>query len=285
MKIDWSKTRVRVNYPCGRVRCEPGWHLDKSGASKVTDFDLWFVWAGRGEMQTDVGNVHLRPGICIWMRPTGWYTATQDPDDRIGASFLHFDLLDADGSIRPWDAPTPPVIHDVPDVSFVDVTMRRIAELMRHEKRPDDVRIPAEQTANSLMTGLLMDLDADSDRPASTIAGGTELHYRKLVMELAARISESPKEIPSIAEMADQAGYSTDHFARVFKSVLGQSPQAFAVRARINRACQLLTESPLTISQIASAIGYEDIFFFSKQFKQKMGMTPTQYRAKAATRG
>src|SRR5688572_1339049 len=131
-----------------------------------------------------------------------------------------------------------------------------------------------------LMTGLLMDLDENSDRShsASMVSGGTDLHHRKLVMALASRISESPKDIPPIADLAAEAGYSPDHFARVFKSILGQSPQAFTVQAKINRACQLLTESTLTISQIADALGYEDIYFFSKQFKRKMNVTPTQYR-------
>jgi AraC-like DNA-binding protein len=212
------------------------------------------------------------------MRPGGYYLAQQDLEDRLGVTFIHFSLYDASGNLRPYDALAPPVFHDVADINFVDTTMRRIVELMRQPNRNARDAADTCRIASRLMTGLLMDLDAASDRAASDAVRGTDLHHRKLVMELASRISESPKDVPPIAEMADQAGYSPDHFARVFKRVLGQSPQAYAVQAKINRACQLLTESPLTISQIADALGYEDIYFFSKQFRQKMSCTPTQYR-------
>jgi len=78
--------------------------------------------------------------------------------------------------------------------------------------------------------------------------------------------------------MASQAGYSPDHFSRLFKRILGISPQAHAIRVRIDRARQLLIESSLTISQIADALGYDDVFFFSRQFKARTGQTPGQYR-------
>lgn len=284
MVIDWSNTRVRLG-PGGRVRCEPGWRLTDAFHQKLRDFDLWFVWAGRGRMWTDAGGeILLRPGMCFWMRPGGVYIAEQDLEDRLGVSFIHFDLIDAKANqVRPFDAPLPPVVHDVPDVNFVDAIMRRVAELLR----PDlGKRVPSEpsiRSATALFTGLLTDLDARSDRPEASILGGTQRHHYELVMKLASRISESPKDVPPISELAEEAGYSPDHFARVFRRILGQTPQAFAVQARINRGCQLLLESDLTVTQIADALGYDDVFFFSKQFKQKTGLTPKQYRNRPAT--
>jgi AraC-like DNA-binding protein len=53
----------------------------------------------------------------------------------------------------------------------------------------------------------------------------------------------------------------------------------FIVEARLNRARQLLLESTLSVSQIADELGYEDVFFFSRQFKERTGRTPTEYRA------
>lgn len=279
MRIDWSQTRVRVSPILGRVRCEPGWRLEKIGDQAVPDFDLWFVWAGRGEMQTDEGNVHLRPGVCIWMRPSGFYLADQDPDDRLGVTFIHFDLLNDAGQIRSWTDPTPPAIHDVTDIPFADATMRRVVQIMRFiPQRPAGQAAHLQRAADMLLTGLLIDLDDASDRSMLTPAGGTELHHRKLVMEIASQISERPNEPASVAQLAEQAGYSADHFSRVFKSVLGQSPQSYAVQARINRACQLLTESTMGIGQIAAALGYDDIYFFSRQFRRKMNCSPSEYR-------
>ena len=49
--------------------------------------------------------------------------------------------------------------------------------------------------------------------------------------------------------------------------------------ARLARARQLLAETGLTISQIAETLGFRDVFFFSRQFTQRTGQTPSAYRA------
>jgi len=50
------------------------------------------------------------------------------------------------------------------------------------------------------------------------------------------------------------------------------------LRLRLERAVTLLRESSQTISQISDALGYRDVGFFSRQFKQKMGFSPAMFR-------
>jgi len=38
-----------------RIRCDPNWRLDSNWARALDDYDLWYVWAGRGEMVTSDG--------------------------------------------------------------------------------------------------------------------------------------------------------------------------------------------------------------------------------------
>ena len=58
----------------------------------------------------------------------------------------------------------------------------------------------------------------------------------------------------------------------------GHRPQAYVIEAKLERARQLLAESALSISEIAEALGYRDIYFFSRQFRQRTGGSPTDYR-------
>ena len=224
-------------------------------------------------MRTHLGEVNLRPGICFWMRPGGLYIADQDPRNRLGATFIHFALEDRPRRRRNPDAPLPPLTHDLVDVHYADAITRRIIELSRE----DD---PGSLAAlDALLTGFLMDLDAQAERPQAWAAGGTARRHRELVLRLAARIGESSNERTSVKELARASGYSRDHFARVFKQVVGQGPHPFMLRARIDRARQLLLESGLSVGKIAEALGYQDVYFFSKQFKQKTGMAPSKYRS------
>jgi AraC-like DNA-binding protein len=249
--------------------------LTSEFAARLPDFDLWFVWAGRGEMQTRSGTVALHPGVCIWMRPHSRYDAEQDPDHRLCVDFAHFDLIGPRGKIA-YDHPSlPPEVHELPDVQYTDAVMRRISELalvaQRSGASPD-----AQAAAVALLTGLLRDIDQVIARSISS--SGTLGHHRRLVLEIASKITDAPQLAPPVAELARRAGYTADHFARVFRAVIGLTPKQFIVEARLNRARQLLLESTLSVGQIADQLGYDDIFSFSRQFKERTGKTPSAYR-------
>lgn len=68
------------------------------------------------------------------------------------------------------------------------------------------------------------------------------------------------------------------HFIRSFKQATGQTPmQAFA-HLKISRACYLLDITDRSIGDIAADLGYDDPYYFSRQFKKMMGLSPRAYR-------
>ena len=78
--------------------------------------------------------------------------------------------------------------------------------------------------------------------------------------------------------MAREAGLSTVQFTRRFRRLTGTSPNLYLVRRRIERASQLIQQSPLKISEIAESLGYADVFFFSRQLKRILGHPPSHLR-------
>lgn len=277
MRMDWTRLRVAVSKGVGRVRCEPGWRLGPDWAAQLRDCDLWFVWAGRGRMTLRDRTIELRPGVCLWMRPGGIYLAEQEPADRLGVTYLHFDVLNARGSPLRRDRVLPPEVYEVPDAGATDAILTRIVEL----RRSADER--HHRAADHLLTGVLMELEATPRSSGGTAPGGVATHQRRVVQAAAARIRESPADAPSAPELARAAGYSVDHFAKLFRQVMGQPPQEYIVAARIDRAKQLLAESTLSVAQVADALGYRDVYFFSRQFKQKTGRSPSAYRKRRMT--
>ena len=91
-------------------------------------------------------------------------------------------------------------------------------------------------------------------------------------------IRENPGQLFSIESLAERFHCSTDHFSRLFRQIVGVTPKEFCIRARMERAQTLLRESAMSIEQIASGLGYADVFFFSRQFKQRTGSSPLRWR-------
>ncbi len=78
--------------------------------------------------------------------------------------------------------------------------------------------------------------------------------------------------------MADKLGIGYSSFRHRFKQQTGVSPAQFQNSIRMNRAKDLLASTDLSISEIALQCGFENVYYFSRHFTQKMGMTPSAYR-------
>ncbi len=82
----------------------------------------------------------------------------------------------------------------------------------------------------------------------------------------------------SLKTLAKLAAMSPSQFERRFKKHFGTTPTAYIVSTRIQAACQFLTESSLSINQIALKTGYYDHSHFNRYFSKHMGQSATQYR-------
>ena len=81
-----------------------------------------------------------------------------------------------------------------------------------------------------------------------------------------------------LASLARMAGMSIPHFSALFKKNFGFPPIEYSIRQRLNHARFLLCNSALPITEVAEQTGYENIFSFSRQFRQYLGTSPRHYR-------
>ncbi|MAT52599.1 MAG: AraC family transcriptional regulator [Porticoccaceae bacterium] len=81
-----------------------------------------------------------------------------------------------------------------------------------------------------------------------------------------------------LTTLAAEANVSKYHFAKKFKELTGSSPIQYFINMKMQRACYLLDSTQQPIKQIASNLGYEDVYYFSRLFKKTIGLSPSQYR-------
>jgi transcriptional regulator GlxA family with amidase domain len=72
-------------------------------------------------------------------------------------------------------------------------------------------------------------------------------------------------------------GYSK--FRKLFKEETGVSPHQYYLNLRIDRAKSLLQTTELNVNEVAFQSGFESEYYFSKFFKKKVNLSPTEYRS------
>lgn len=82
----------------------------------------------------------------------------------------------------------------------------------------------------------------------------------------------------SLPDIARAAGLNASYLSRLFKKETGESITGHLTRLRIERAKELLKDDSLRLRDIAEAVGFNDVSYFSNTFKKTAGISPTEFR-------
>ncbi len=120
------------------------------------------------------------------------------------------------------------------------------------------------------------------ERLSKTISGvkNSFNSYKNVLYDLRSEIYDHPENDWNITEIAKKIGVSKSHFYRMYKKIHITSCTDDIIDARLKKACRLLIETDLRVSDISLRCGYKRESFFMRQFRSKIGMTAVQYRNK-----
>lgn len=189
------------------------------------------------------------------------------------------------GAYQFWHAPLHPFFAEMPTL-----TVLRAAELP-----------PVNPLA--VVSGLLVDEMHAGEEPGATIAmqGMLDILFTYALRHVIAKCAKSQagwsqaqrdpqigrvvafmhEEIShgwTLEELARRAGLSRTTLAERFRETMGDTPLNHLRTLRMQRAVQLLTETDLSLEAVATAVGYQDAFGFSKVFKRSVGLSPKAFR-------
>lgn len=91
-------------------------------------------------------------------------------------------------------------------------------------------------------------------------------------------IHEHADEELSLTEVGKAVNISANHLSEKFKEVAGINFVDYVARIRVGKACDLLRNSNLRISEIAFAVGFQSLSQFNRVFKKLTQKSPTQFR-------
>ncbi|WP_342440106.1 AraC family transcriptional regulator [Paenibacillus sp. FSL L8-0436] len=132
----------------------------------------------------------------------------------------------------------------------------------------------SEPRFSALLYEILVTLLQNSE----PLHGSVPLEIRHSIRRTADMIHKDCQRPWTLESMSRLAGYSSYHFLRLFRSIMGKTPNRYLSDCRLARAKLLLVSSDLSVAQIADQTGFHQSSYFIKVFKLSEGMPPSQYR-------
>ena len=227
------------NVPVG---CHPG-------------FTLWSVWGGNGQIMLGKNCYKLSVGDVFFIDYKKAVDAHQNDPASLDVRYIDFTLRNPD------------VLGDLPEHRHFD-QYHFVLELLNR------FRLAEERNNLPQMEIWLQALITEYQNKPPTSAGA----YSLKIDELCRMFQQHPQKQYDISELARHFSLTTDHFIRIFKQERGVTPYAYLQHCRLETAKTLLRMSTLSITDIANACGFSDIYNFSRFFQSKTGISPRKFR-------
>lgn len=161
-------------------------------------------------------------------------------------------------------------------VIFPDPTILHVAQLLKSEAVNGGLagNLYVESLRNLLAIHLLRNYGGIKEKSSPEVG---VLDTFKL-KEIKDHIEENLAETLTIAKLAALVPMSEFHFARTFKTLVGEPPHRYILQRRIEQAKVLLKVTRLSAAEIAYQVGFSTPSHFTAQFRKLLGVTPKQFR-------
>jgi AraC family transcriptional regulator of arabinose operon len=158
--------------------------------------------------------------------------------------------------------------------------MATFIKIFSAELETDD-EFSAVSIENNIFEMLLAVLRAsrENTRKEKTMTVMERRHYERL-KQIRADMLKSCAATHNVRKLAREAGISPERFAALYKKFFGGSPVSDIIDARVSMAKKTLLYSMKSVKETARECGFADLHYFSRIFRRRPGVSPSEYRAR-----
>lgn len=251
---------------CGKERCVPG---HRYGPNKRNLYLLHVVYSGVGTLFVNGGYYHLSKGNAFLLYPhvEAWYEA--DLTEPWSYFWIGVRGLDAEtffGEAGFNKEKPVRILHQM------DNLLLYINKILEKQDYSVEQQLSRSAYMHLFFANLLRGQQEESHWGSPV--KDRESHSARV----RAYLDEHYSEDVSIVALAKEMGIHRAHLFNSFKKDTGYSPKEYLLYIRMQNAKAMLRRSRKSIAEIAYMVGYHDPLSFSKIFRQKIGVSPLQYR-------
>lgn len=157
-----------------------------------------------------------------------------------------------------------------------------LADMVEFKSENFTRKLFLEGLAYQILTHQILQYQDDKKEEGNrTLLRSSEL---KQINHISSLIESNISDVPTVENLAREAGLNINKLQEGFKKLYGSTVNNYVQKVRLDAAYNLLTKTDLSISEIVNAIGLSSKSYFSKIFKQRHGIAPSEFRKKQRTK-
>jgi AraC-like DNA-binding protein len=261
---------LALNGISGKARCEPNWSWQPL---PLPDYDLWYAVSGQGDMQINGTRHEIRPGACFVFRPGDVVEASHHRDHPLTVLYCHF-AMDSEPakSGDDWIDPLPEqrCVY-IRDTYRLEPLLHQLVDMSSWAEEEETSGTEFDLLLKLILTRWLKEMDRQHE-PARNY------YVDQLIQAVHNEIRFRLTEEIDYDEAVGHTGLSARSVSALMKRHTGLTLKETITKLRMERAAHLLGETSMSVTEVADALAYSDIYTFSKLFKRYYGYSPSEAR-------
>jgi len=234
----------------------------------INEYQINYITEGRGIIETADGRYEVKPGSIILIYPGEWHRYKPSFNTGWREHYIAFSGIYARYLFQNSEILSnhPSVLH----IGFHEHLLNLFTQIIDlvYDKKPG---------FQYVCSGLLIQLLGNIIYVIKNQEfNGKEVEHK--IKHAMLRIQEQYNEPVDMEKLANQCNMGYSHFRKMFKKYTGVSPLQYQNSFRLQKAKDLLVDSDKTIKKIALELGFHSEQYFTRFFKKKLGVTPTELR-------
>ena len=247
------------------------YHFNRLEGRVLDEFQVNYISEGFGQLETEQGTYRIKPGTILIIRPQLWHRYSPERKTGWREYFVGFkgDIASHVLSQSIY-AKSAPIIYCGHRPDFIDI-YSKILDLVRGE--PPGYH----QICCGLMIQLLGHIVAYKKQQKFS---GKQIE--KVIQAVKLHIHQNYDSKIELSVLAKNHGIAYSHFRKMFKKYTGVSPHQYQLELRILKARELILSTDKSIKEISYQLGFSSIFYFSRFFKNRVGVSPSEFQSAAS---
>lgn len=246
-----------------------GYYFNPEKGRTLNEYQMLYLVEGRGRFRSaSVEETSLRAGQLFLLFPGEWHSYCPEKNSSWKSYWIGFKGKNMDDRVKAgFLSKKHPIYH-----------IGYSAEMVRLYKSALKTALDEHPYAQQTLAGLVNHLLGLMYSLAQNKTLNNQYGHNDLINQAQLRIRESLEDDLTIQQIATELGMSYSNFRKLFKEYTGVSPALYQQDLRLQRAKELLTNTVMSVKQVAYQLRFESPDYFSSKFKIKTGMKPSDFR-------